>query len=256
MAQLDALLQHAEHYAAIVLEPLVQGAAGMRMARPEYIAALCQRCHAANVLVILDEVFTGFGRTGTLFAAHQLAVHGGHADMLCLSKGLTGGFLPMGATLTHPRIYQAFLGNSAQQAFLHGHSYTANPLACAAALASLDLLNNPSAQTNWQRLESIHRHWQAKLAQHPSLENLRVCGTIAAFEIKYNHNAYGSATSQWLRQAFMQRGILVRPLGNTLYWVPPYCTQTQTLNHAYEQLLNVLAQAPTNTTPALGAELF
>ncbi|HEY1059369.1 MAG TPA: adenosylmethionine--8-amino-7-oxononanoate transaminase [Limnobacter sp.] len=264
LAQLDALLaQQGEQTAALILEPLVQGAAGMRMMRPSFVAELCKRCHAAGVLVIFDEVFTGFGRTGTLFAAHAVAEHGGQADILCLSKGLTGGFMPMAATLASQAIYDAFLSTDVNKALLHGHSYTANPLGCAAALASLALLRSEAVQQSLRDIQTVHAEWLPRLATHPQIQNPRVCGTVAAFEIQSAQNGYGSSVSQWLRETFMERGIVVRPLGNTLYWIPPYCTSPSTLHGAYNTLMNVLDEwaappqknAPTSP-PGTGSELF
>lgn len=257
LAELDALLSsQASEVAAMLLEPLVQGASGMRFMRPAFVAELCKRCAAAGVLVIFDEVFTGFYRTGSLFAAHQVAQFGGQADIICLSKGLTGGFMPMAATLTSQAIYDAFLSDEVGKALLHGHSYTANPLGCAAALASLDLLEDPTTLANIRLIEATHHRWLPKLACHPELENPRVCGTLAAFELKSKENQYGSATSQWIRETFLELGIVVRPLGHTIYWVPPYCTQASTLEHAYETLMAVLARWKNHKAPNTGSELF
>lgn len=258
---LDRLLaDHANDIAALVLEPLIQGASGMRFMRAEHVAALCKRCASAGVLVIFDEVFTAFGRTGSLFAADQVAQHGGQADMICISKGLTGGFMPMAATLTSQAIYDAFLSDKVSHALLHGHSYTANPLGCAAALASLTLFERPETWLAVQAIESIHQRWLPTLACHPLLENPRVCGTVAAFELKSPHNqsgtGYGSQASQWMRQTFLELGIVVRPLGNTLYWVPPYCTEPDTLENAYRTLMQVIQRWGSLSAPGTGSELF
>ncbi|HEX5487241.1 MAG TPA: adenosylmethionine--8-amino-7-oxononanoate transaminase [Limnobacter sp.] len=243
LSSLDSMLaQQGDQIAALILEPLVQGASGMRMMRAEHVAEITKRCQRAGVLVIFDEVMTGFGRTGSLFAAQQVAQFGGHADLLCLSKGLTGGYMPMGATLASQALYDSFLSDDVGKAFLHGHSYTANPLGCAAGLASLQLLDNTATQRNIERIHSIHQYWQVQLSAHPLIENPRVCGTIAAFELKSPTDAYGSASSQWLREAFLDHSIIVRPLGNTMYWIPPYCTSSDTLEHAYQILLKVLKQ--------------
>lgn len=238
--QLQMLLEKSpQHYAALILEPLVQGASGMNMMRPAHVEQLVALCRQAGLLVIFDEVMTGFGRTGTLFASHQMGPSG-QPDMICISKGLTGGFMPMAATLATDDIYQAFWSNDVNQAFLHGHSYTANPLGCAAALANLDLFEQTDTWQQIQMLEATHRKWLPTLACHPHLSNPRVQGTIAAFEFKSQSASYGSSSSQWIREAFLEHGILVRPLGNTLYWIPPYCTGETTLNWAYEVLLKVL----------------
>ena len=265
LAKLDQLLTHeADEIAAIVLEPLIQGASGMRFIQPSHVAELCKRCKAAGVLVIFDEVFTGFGRTGTLFAAEQVAHFGGQADIICLSKGLTGGFMPMAATLTSQSIYDAFLSKQLGHALLHGHSYTANPLGCAAALANLELFESNMTWACIHQIEAIHQRWLPRLACHPLIENPRVCGTIAAFELKLSHNqfetangaSYGSQASQWIRQAFLELGIVVRPLGNTMYWVPPYCTAPETLENAYQTLIQVLQRWCSSIAPSPGSELF
>jgi adenosylmethionine---8-amino-7-oxononanoate aminotransferase len=240
LAQLQNLLNKAPgHYAAVILEPLVQGASGMNMMRPEHVTQIASMCRKAGLLVIYDEVMTGFGRTGTLFASEQLG-EAGQPDMICISKGLTGGFMPMAATLASDAIYQAFWSEDVNKALLHGHSYTANPLGCAAALASLELFEDPKTWQQIQMLEATHRKWLPTLATHPYLNNPRVKGTIAAFEFKSQNAGYGSSSSQWIREAFMEHAILVRPLGNTMYWIPPYCTTEQTMNWAYEVLLKVL----------------
>jgi len=261
LAALDQLLKDsASDIAALILEPLIQGASGMRFMRPAFVAELCNRCKAADVLVIFDEVFTAFGRTGTLFAAEQVALFGGQADMICISKGLTGGFMPMAATLTSQAVYDAFLSDEVGRALLHGHSYTANPLGCAAALASLALFRHESTWASMRNIEAIHQRWLPTLACHPWIENPRVCGTVAAFELKSKQSqcgsSYGSNTSQWIRETFLELGIVVRPLGNTVYWVPPYCTTPETLENAYQTLMQILQRWGSLTAPGPGSELF
>ncbi|BET27147.1 adenosylmethionine-8-amino-7-oxononanoate aminotransferase [Limnobacter thiooxidans] len=261
LATLNQLLEDsASDIAALILEPLIQGASGMRFMRPAFVAELCKRCKAADVLVIFDEVFTAFGRTGTLFAADQVAEFGGQADMICISKGLTGGFMPMAATLTNQAVYDAFLSDEVGRALLHGHSYTANPLGCAAALASLALFSHESTWASMRNIEAIHQSWLPTLACHPWIENPRVCGTVAAFELKSKQSqcgsSYGSNTSQWIRETFLELGIVVRPLGNTVYWVPPYCTAPETLENAYQTLMQILQRWGSLTAPGPGSELF
>ncbi len=265
LAALDQLLEDgAADIAALILEPLIQGASGMRFMRPAFVAELCKRCKAADVLVIFDEVFTAFGRTGTLFAAEQVALFGGQADMICISKGLTGGFMPMAATLTSQAVYNAFLSDEVGRALLHGHSYTANPLGCAAALASLALFDEKTTWAHIRDIEATHHRWLPTLACHPWIENPRVCGTVAAFELKSRQSqsgsasdaSYGSNASQWIRQTFLELGIVVRPLGSTVYWVPPYCTAPDTLENAYQTLMQILQCWGSLTAPGPGSELF
>lgn len=253
------LKQRPKHYAALVIEPLIQGAAGMKMMRAAHVAELVRLCRAHGVLVIFDEVMTGFGRTGSLFAAQQLPSDCA-PDMLCLSKGLTGGFMPMAATLATNAIFEAFWSDDVGKALLHGHSYTANPLGCAAALASLRLFEDPKTQDNIQALQAVHNQWLPRLATHPWVDNPRVCGTVMAFEFKaQTHHflaAYGSSASQWIRQAYAHEGILTRPLGHTQYFIPPLCTQPDTLQQAYEATLNILDQWGQQQVPQADSELF
>lgn len=232
LSALDALL--GDDVAAIVLEPLVQGSAGMRMARPAYVDEVVRRVRAAGGLVIFDEVMTGFGRTGRLWAARHLSEV---PDLMCLSKGITGGFLPLGVTAATEELYRAFGGDSFAQAFAHGHSYTANPLSCAAALASLDLTLSPETAANWERIGAAHERALPELAAHPHLERVRRCGTILAAEIR-GAGEYGGNVSLELRQFFAARGLLLRPLGNVVYLLPPYVVTDEQLGQAYAAFLD------------------
>ena len=231
----DYLKIHGKQLVAFIIEPLVQGASGMRMARPEFLRAAVTRVQAYKIPVIFDEVMTGFGRTGTFFAAEQIGVT---PDLLCLSKGLTGGFLPMGATIAQPHIYDAFLDDDVGKALLHGHSYTANPLGCAAALASLNVFDDEDTLTQIQAISTNQHHLLEKLAQHPAVQRPRQCGTITAFEIinKKNGTLGNSSASQWLREYMRAQGILLRPLGATAYLIPPYCITIPELEKIYSTL--------------------
>ncbi|ATS18687.1 adenosylmethionine--8-amino-7-oxononanoate transaminase [Parathermosynechococcus lividus PCC 6715] len=226
LAELQKTLDAAPNeYAALFIEPLVQGAAGMRMCRPEFLQAVSALAKAYGVLVVYDEVMTGFGRTGALFACEKA---GTQPDVLCLSKGLSGGCLPLAVTLATEAIYQAFYDDDPARAFFHSHSYTGNPLACAVSVASLQLL---LAQPHtYERLEALH--WQCQqtyLADVPNLHQFRTCGTIAAMELVLDQQtSYFSALVPKLRRRFLELGVLLRPLGSTLYILPPYCiTETQ-----------------------------
>ncbi len=232
LAKIEDLLQQ-ELHAAIVIEPLVQGAAGMRMCRPEFLQALSNLVDRFGVLLIYDEVMTGFGRTGELFACLKSATA---PDILCLSKGLSGGCLPLSVTLATEEIYQSFYDEDVSKAFYHGHSFTGNPLACATALASLDLLEqNP---TSYRSMEILHRrYWQTHLEGHPKLEHSRFCGTIAAIEVKTDGmNSYFDSIAPILKAKFLEAGFLIRPLGNTIYLMPPYCISPSELESAYQQI--------------------
>jgi adenosylmethionine-8-amino-7-oxononanoate aminotransferase len=236
---LDEIFErHPHRIAAIIIEPLVQGASGMRMCRPQFLRALEARVREAGTLLILDEVMTGFGRTGAPFACVKADIT---PDLVCLSKGLTGGFLPLSMTVAREFIYEAFLGLELRRAFLHGHSYTANPLGCAAGLASLDLLEAPACQARIQAIEDIHRHrLPGLMARHPHLIQPRICGTIAAFTLP--GEGYGSALSARLKKDFLHRGLLLRPLGDVLYLLPPYCIEDIQLHRAWDVIDGVLAK--------------
>ena len=176
-----------DEIAAFIFEPLMQGAGGMRQHSGAFLTRMIQRCNQKGIITIADEVMTGFGRTGSLFACNTL---GAIPDLICLSKGITGGFLPMGATITKEFIFESFLSNDLAKAFLHGHSYTANPLACAAANASLDLLLRPECYEARKMIESEHLHFQRKWRYHPKLIRCDVLGTILAIEYKTENASY------------------------------------------------------------------
>jgi adenosylmethionine-8-amino-7-oxononanoate aminotransferase len=236
---LDEIIgRHPRRIAGIIIEPLIQGASGMRMCRPDFLRALESRAREAGTLLILDEVMTGFGRTGATFACLKANIT---PDLICLSKGLTGGFLPLSMTVAREFIYEAFLGLDIGRAFLHGHSYTANPLGCAAGLASLDLLQAPDCQARIRAIEDIHRHRLPGLvARHPALTRPRICGTVAAVTLP--GEGYGSALSARLKKNFLERGLLLRPLGDVLYLLPPYCIEDTQLHRAWDVIDGVLAK--------------
>lgn len=240
LAALDRHLDaHGAETAAAIIEPLVQGASGMRMHRPEFLRAVVKRMKAAGVLVILDEVMTGFGRMGAVFSCLEAGVE---PDFVCLSKGLTAGFLPMSVTVTTDAVYDAFLDESIGRAFLHGHSFTANPLGCAAANASLDLLLDPACTAARERINAFHRARLAELAEHPLVERTRVQGTVAAFDVKVpgGDAGYASAVGPKLKDSFIRDGLLIRPLGNVVYLLPPYCVSDDQLTRAYDGINRAL----------------
>lgn len=227
--------------AAVIIEPLVQGAGGMRMCRPVFLRAMAERVQAAGALLILDEVMTGFGRTGAPFACLKAAIT---PDLVCLSKGLTGGFLPMAMTVAREPMYQSFLGPEIGTAFLHGHSYTANPLGCAAGLASLDLLLGEACQGRLSAIEAIHRARLDTLARRAEVGRTRLCGTIAAFDLIGRDDGYGGPVGRRIKALGLERGLLLRPLGNVLYLLPPYCLTDEQVHRAWdgiEAILDTLA---------------
>lgn len=218
--------------AALLLEPLVQGASGMRMCRPEFINKVINLIRKHDILVIFDEVMTGFGRTGTNFAFEQTEIV---PDFLCISKGLTGGFLPLALTVTTEKIYEAFLDKDFTKAFAHGHSYTANPLGCAAAIASLNLLIKPKTTEAIKKIHDAHRKGLDLLKTHSDIKRIRVIGTIAAFDV---HNYL---VTQKLKVKCLEQGLLIRPLGNSVYLLPPYSTSDLELKKAYRKIQNILS---------------
>ncbi|MBI2504388.1 MAG: adenosylmethionine--8-amino-7-oxononanoate transaminase [Candidatus Latescibacteria bacterium] len=236
LEHLEGLLRRSgEEYAAMILEPLVQGAAGMRMCRPSFLQAAEVLLRRHGVLVIYDEVLTGFGRTGEFFACQKAETR---PDILCLAKGLSGGFLPLAATLCAEELYQAFCSGDPRHTLYHGHSYTANPLGCAAALASLELLEKEDYR--FREMEDWHREELAELADHPHLRRLRVCGTIAALEVE-GAAGYLHELGPRLRQRFLERGFLLRPLGGVIYLVPPYCLERAQLGAVYRCIGEVVS---------------
>ena len=213
----DYLIEHHHEIAALIVEPLVQGASGMRICRAEFLQEAIRRVRKYGILVIFDEVMTGFGRTGTNFALEQVGVN---PDFLCVSKGITGGFIPLALTITSDKIYNEFLHSEWKYAFAHGHSYTANPLACAAAITSLKILQSAETQNSIKAINQAHIEGIKYLQEHcANIEHGRVIGTISAFEIK--NPKYLNAE---LKAKFLEEGLLIRPLGNSVYLLPPYST--------------------------------
>lgn len=233
----DYLADHGNTIAAVILEPLIQGSAGMRMCRPAFLQALAAKLQAAGILLIFDEVMTGFGRTGAMFASLKAQVT---PDIICLSKGLTAGFLPMSVTVAKESIYTAFLGENFDRALVHGHSFTANPLGCAAALASLQVFADEQTLAKLPQIESWHRQGLAQFATHPQVQHVRVMGTIAAFDVVAEDAGYTSQIGPQLKAFFHERGLLLRPLGNVVYLLPPYCVTHEELAHAYAVIREAL----------------
>lgn len=229
----EALENRGNEIAAFILEPLVQGASGMRMCRPRFINKALKTIREHNILIIFDEVMTGFGRTGTLFAMDQIPIK---PDFLCLSKGITGGFLPLALTITTENIYKVFLSDHFKHAFAHGHTYTANPIACRAACVSLKLLKNSDCEAAIKEIHTTHREGIDFLkSKNLQLEKFRLSGTIAAFDLKFN-----AFSPYFLYEKFIDQNLLIRPLGNTIYLLPPYCIEPSDLKKAYEKIHKTL----------------
>lgn len=230
--------KHVDDIACFIYEPLIQGAAGMLMHKPDDLSNLMSYCRQKGVLMIQDEIFVGFGRTGKWFAADHLTEY---PDVMCFSKGLTGGTMPLGLTTCSSIIYDAFYADDKKKALFHGHSFTASPLACAAALASMELLLK---KETWERITAIEQKHQTFLA-HTVLEskvkNVRQTGTILAIELRQDEKtSYFSALSEILYPYFLSRGILIRPLGNIIYLVPPYCISDEDLDYIYTVIIDAL----------------
>lgn len=230
------LTEHPERYAGIMVEPLVQGAGGMRMCSEEFLQELHWINRHLDTLLIFDEVMTGFGRTGDWFASKRAQVE---PDIICLAKGLTGGFLPLSVTVCSDKIYEAFNSSDPIKTFWHGHSYTANPIGCAAALASMELMEEH--EPVFTEMESWHREQLAELADHPKLKNHRVMGTIAAMDIVTDgEEGYLNKVANHIKKNCVDQGLLLRPLGNVLYLMPPYCTTRRQLEEMYEGVVELI----------------
>jgi len=225
--------------AAFVYEPLVQGAGGMRMMNPAGLSAVLRWLDDRNIFRIADEVMTGFGRTGTLFASEQVQPA---PDMICLSKGLTGGFLPLSLTVVTPEVFRAFDSTDRSRAFLHGHSFTANPLACAAANASLELLQHIDCQLAIARIGEQQVAAVSRFLGLPGVAAARTLGTILAVELHAPDSGYLSELGPQLYERFLARDLLIRPLGNVVYLLPPYCVTNAELERCYAAVEAVLSE--------------
>ena len=215
--------------AAFVVEPLVLGAGGMRMYPPKVLSQMRAICAEAGVLFIADEVMTGWGRTGTVLACEQAGIT---PDILCLSKGITGGSLPLAATLAIEPVFQAYYAKDRARMFFHSSSYTANPIACAAANANLDIWREEPVCDRIAALAVKQAAHARDLAAHPRIRNARTLGTLAAFEVE-GQNGYLSSLGPRLLEHFRDRDLLLRPLGNTVYVMPPYSITDADLNRVY-----------------------
>ena len=218
-------------FAAFVFEPLVQGAAGMVMYSPEVLDKMIAICNENNVFTIADEVMTGFGKTGKTFASDYLV---NKPDMMCLSKALTGGTIPMAITTFTQEIFDGFYDDDTNKALFHGHTFTANPTGCAAALASINLLQTDEMQNNIARINQLHLAFEAKIKAHPKVKTTRVLGVIFALEIKTEtqESYYGTMRNK-LYNFFIENGVILRPVGNIVYILPPYIITDSQLEKIY-----------------------
>lgn len=225
-------------YAAFIYEPLVQGAAGMVMYATEVLEQLLTICKKNSVFTIADEVMTGFGKTGKLFASDYLTQK---PDMMCLSKALTGGTIPMAITTFSQEIFDGFYDDDTNKALFHGHTFTANPTGCAAALASIQLLQSDEIQDNIERVHQSHLEFQLQIQNHPKVKTTRVLGVIFALEIKTDsqESYYGNLRNK-LYSFFIENGVILRPVGNIVYILPPYIITENQLQKVYQTIEKAL----------------
>jgi adenosylmethionine-8-amino-7-oxononanoate aminotransferase len=237
--KLERLLsQQGDEIAAVIVEPLLQGAGGMIIHPEEFLSGARRLTAAHDVLLIADEVLTGFGRTGRMFACERAAVV---PDLMCVAKGLTGGFLPLAATFATDRVRDEFKGGDRARAFFHGHSYTANPIACAAANASLQIFENEPVFERIGAIENVHAARLPTFAALPAVADVRQIGTVAAIELNVPDAGYLSSLRPRLYEFFLSRGVLLRPLGNVVYILPPYVITPDQLNFVYDVIQESLA---------------
>ena len=222
--------------ACFIFEPHIQGVGGMRSHSLAGLDALIAFCHERDILTIGDEVMTGFGRTGPHFVCEKLR---NPPSILCLAKGLTGGVLPLAVTVCQQHIYEAFLSHEKAKAFLHGHSYYGNPLACAVAFANLELLDTPQCQHQRLRIAKQHQEFVGRWNGHPTLKRLEALGTILAVEYGQGASYFHLLTDK-LKHFFLEQGVLVRPMGNVLHLMPPYCIEEDELEGLYQLIIHTL----------------
>ena len=234
------LAEHAATTAAFIVEPLVQGAAGMAMYHPIYLTRARELCDQYGVHLIADEIAVGFGRTGTMFACEQAGIK---PDFICLSKGITGGYLPLSAVLTTDEVYAAFYGDASAHGFLHSHSYTGNPLACRAALAVLDIFEHDQVVAANRTKAVEFTQALSEVAAHPRVRHFRHLGMIWAFDVADADPDFASR----FHQAGLAQGAFIRPIGNTVYAMPPYITEVAEMAGLAQAILAGLAQTKSTT---------
>ena len=243
-AKETAALEQLEHLlatptAAVILEPLVQGAGGMAMVRPTFLQQVQTLVRQAGALLIADEVMTGFGRCGSLFSSQRAGLR---PDLMAFSKGLTGGFLPMGVTMASAELFAGFLGSDPRLTLFHGHSFTANPLGCAAAVASLDLLE--ARTERYSTFEDRHRPQLERLARHRQVRHPRLLGTIAAMDLVVDQPGYFNPAGRQVQRYCLEQGVFLRPLGNVIYLLPPLSLDDRQLQRCYDAIEAALDQLP------------
>lgn len=235
LEKLKALISE-NNIAGFIYEPLVQGAAAMKMHDVEGLNQILRICKINEIICVADEVMTGFGKTGKNFASEYLSVP---PDVMCLSKALTAGLLPMAITTCSQKVYDAFYSDEIAKGLFHGHTYSANPLACTAALAGIELLTSENIQQDIQRVIASHSNFKNKIKDHPKVKNVRTLGVILAFELDTQMERYGNMRDRLFKH-FMNSGIFMRPLGNTIYILAPFTISDSELEKIYASIEAVL----------------
>ena len=236
IAQLESRLEN-NNIAGFIYEPLVQGAAAMKMHDVDGLNKILKLLQKYNVLTIADEVMTGFGKTGTNFASDQIETK---PDIICLSKALTAGLMPMAITSCSHEVYDAFYSDDLTKGLFHGHTYTANPLACTAALAGIELLQSVDIQTSIERIIKSHEFFGTEIESHPKVASIRQCGIIFALDLNVQMKRYGNLRDRLFKH-FMDNGVFLRPLGNTIYILAPYIITDEQLKKIYASIKDVLS---------------
>jgi len=240
------LEERGDEVAAVIVEPLLQGAGGMIVHPPEFLQRIRKLSTEYQVLLIADEVLTGFGRCGRMFACERAGIV---PDLMCLSKGLTGGFLPLGATVCSRSVHEAFVSQDRRKTFFHGHSYSGNPLACAAAIGNLKIFASEPVFERIGGIERIHVQRLAHLRDHPAVADARMIGTVAALELHADDPGYLSELRPVLYDFYMSKGVLLRPLGNVIYILPPYVITPEELNFVYDVVAGSLDLVESRRAP-------
>ena len=235
MAMLEGILV-SNKCAAFIFEPLVQGAAGMKFHSVAGLDALVKKCREANVLTIADEIMTGFGKTGTVFACDQLD---NKPDIMCLSKALTAGMFPLSITSCTQEIFEGFLSEEVHKGFFHAHTFSAHPVGCAAAIAGIEVLQTEEITKSRERINAAHTAFAQTVKAHHKVNSVRVKGVVIAIDLTIEMARYGNLRDE-LYQFFMQRGVALRPLGNTIYVLPPYVITDEELAKVYSAIQEAL----------------
>ena len=222
-----------DEIAAVIIEPIIQGASGMKICDPIFLNKVLKRFKEKNIIIIFDEVMTGFGRTGKMFAMEHIVTK---PDIVCIAKSLTAGYIPLAATIFSENIHNEFVDTDFKKTFLHGHSFTANPLGCSVAIASLKIFERNNVLNKVSQIEKIHKKGLDFLKSNIKVSKTRLIGSIAAFDLIGTDRKYGSKIGIKIREQFLKKGLLIRPIGNTIYLMPPYCIDNKTLENVYSIL--------------------